>query len=231
MPRRERIYVLLAALFIASLLIANIITFKLFTVALPGRLRLFGHESVILAAGIISYPVTFLVTDLISELYGKRRADAVVWAGFWASLLVLIVLKLGAWVPAVGTEARTAEEVQALYVGVFGQSSRAILASMTAYLAAQLIDVRLFHFWRRLTKGRHLWLRNNASTIVSQLLDTVLVVTILFWAVLPTSTIVQIIVASYIFKFLVALLDTPLFYLGVGLLRPLIGDVDRERQA
>ncbi|MFW6040160.1 MAG: queuosine precursor transporter, partial [Gemmatimonadota bacterium] len=143
-----------------------------------------------------------------------RRANAVVWTGFWVSLWVLIVIRLGSWVPPVGTEARTPDEVQALYDGVFGQSSRAILASMTAYLLAQLFDVRIFHFWKELTRGRHLWLRNNGSTMFSQLLDTVLVVSILFWAVLPFGTIVQIIVASYVFKLLAAAVDTPLFYLG-----------------
>jgi uncharacterized integral membrane protein (TIGR00697 family) len=224
MPRHERIYLVLAVLFVGSLLIANIITFKLFTVPFPGDLTLFGQDAVILAAGILPYPVTFLVTDLISELYGKKRADAVVWSGFLVSLYILVILRLGSWVPAVGTEVRTADEVQSLYDGVFGQSSRAIIASMIAYLVAQLMDVRIFHFWKRFTHGRHLWLRNNGSTMLSQLLDSVLVVTILFWGQLPGETIVQIIVASYIFKVLIAATDTPFFYLGVHWLRPLIPD-------
>lgn len=220
MPRSEKIYLGLASAFIGSLLIANIIAFKLFTVALPAGLRLFGQDSLVLAAGILAYPVTFLVTDLISELYGHRRADAVVWAGFFVSLYILLILQLGARVPPFGTDARSPEEVQSLYEGVFGQSSRAILASMTAYLVAQLFDVRVFHFWKRVTGGRHLWLRNNGSTIASQLLDTVLVITILFYEVLPVATIVRIILASYVFKVLFALADTPLFYLGVRLLAP-----------
>ncbi len=222
MPRHERIYLILAVLFVGSLLIANIITFKLFSVPFPGDLTLFGQDAVILAAGILPYPVTFLVTDLISELYGKKRADAVVWSGFLVSLYILVVLRLGSWVPAVGTEVRTADEVQALYDGVFGQSSRAIIASMIAYLVAQLMDVCIFHFWKRLTGGRHLWLRNNGSTMVSQLLDSVLVVTILFWGQLPGATILQIIVASYVFKILIAAMDTPFFYLGVHWLRPIV---------
>ena len=225
MPRHERIYLILAAFFVGSLLIANIITFKLFSVPLPGDVTVFGQGAVILAAGIIPYPVTFLVTDLISELYGKKRADAVVWTGFWVSLYILVILRIGAWVPPVGTDIRTAEEIQGLYVGVFGQSSRAIIASMIAYLVAQLIDVRVFHFWKRLTGGRYLWLRNNGSTMFSQLMDSVLVVTILFWGQLDGGTIIQIIIASYVFKVLVAALDTPLFYLGVHWLRPHVGDL------
>lgn len=222
MPRHERIYLVLAVLFVGSLLIANIITFKLFSVPFPGDFTLFGQGGVILAAGILPYPVTFLVTDLISELYGKKRADAVVWSGFVVSLYILVILRLGSWVPAVGTDVRSAEEVQGLYDGVFGQSSRAIIASMIAYLVAQLMDVRIFHFWKRFTDGRHLWLRNNGSTMLSQLLDSVLVVTILFWGQLPGETIVQIIVASYVFKVLIAATDTPFFYLGVHWLRPIV---------
>ena len=224
MPRHERIYLILAVFFVGSLLIANIITFKLFSVPLPGELTIFGQDVLVLAAGIIPYPVTFLVTDLISELYGKKRADAVVWAGFWVSLYILVILRLGAWVPPVGTDIRPAGEIQALYVGVFGQSSRAIIASMIAYLVAQLIDVRVFHFWKRFTEGRHLWLRNNGSTMFSQLLDSVLVVSILFWGQLSADMIVQIIVASYVFKVLIAATDTPVFYLGVRWLKPMVGE-------
>lgn len=224
MPRREKVYLGLCGLFVGSLLIANIITFKLFSVPLPGDVSLFGQNAVVLAAGVLPYPVTFLVTDLISELYGKRRASAVVWTGFWVSLFVLLVIQVGSWVPAVGTEARTAAEVQALYDGVFGQSSRAIFASMVAYLIAQLFDVRIFHFWKELTRGRHLWLRNNGSTMLSQMLDTVLVVSILFWSVLPFETVVQIIIASYVFKLLSAAVDTPFFYLGVRWIGPWIDE-------
>lgn len=224
MPRHERIYLFLAVFFVGSLLIANIIAFKLFSVPLPGELTVFGQDAVVLAAGIIPYPVTFLVTDLLSELYGKKRADAVVWSGFWVSMYILVILRLGAWVPPVGTDVRTAGEIQALYVGVFGQSTRAIIASMIAYLVAQLLDVRIFHFWKRFTKGRHLWLRNNGSTMFSQLMDSVLVVSILFWGQLSVEMIVQIIIASYIFKVIIAALDTPLFYLGVHWLKPLVGD-------
>lgn len=224
MPRRERIYLALAALFVGSLLIANIITFKLFSIPLPGDMTLFGRDAFVLAAGILPYPVTFLATDLISELYGKKRADAVVWTGFWLSLYVLLILRIGAWVPPVGTDVRTAGEVQALYVGVFGQSSRAIVASMIAYLVAQLIDVRVFHFWKRFTNGQHLWLRNNGSTMFSQLMDSVLVVTILFWGQLSGEMILHVIIASYIFKVIIAAADTPFFYLGVHWLKPVVGE-------
>lgn len=230
MGRRDKVFLGLAGLFVSSLVIANIITFKLFSAPLPGGLELFGQDAVVLAAGVLPYPLTFLVTDLLSELYGKERASAVVWTGFWASLWVLVVIRVGSWVPPVGTEAHTPEEVQALYTGVFGQSSRAIIASMTAYLVAQLFDVRIFHFWKRVTGGRHMWLRNNGSTIFSQMLDTVLVVSILFWNVLPPATIVQVIAASYVFKLLAALVDTPLFYLGAYWLRRWMGEPEEAEE-
>ncbi len=100
------------------------------------------------------------------------------------------------------------------YTVIFGNSARAIIASMVAYLTAQFVDVQLFHFWKRLTNGRHLWLRNNASTMISQMIDTVLVVTILFYGQLPFAQIQSIICASYLFKLIIAASDTPFFYLG-----------------
>jgi len=177
---------------------------------------------VTLAAGIIPYPVTFLATDLICELYGKKRANAVVWVGFFLSMWVLIVIKLGQWAEPFDGLNRQAE-----YDVIFGNSVRAIFASMIAYLVAQLIDVRMFHFWKEKTKGKHLWLRNNGSTMVSQLVDTVLVVSILFWGDLPLKTIGQIIVAGYLFKLVIAAVDTPFFYFGVKHLGAWI-DPDKE---
>jgi uncharacterized integral membrane protein (TIGR00697 family) len=143
----------------------------------------------------------------------------VVWSGFAASLFVLLTLWLGNQFDAI--DGSRVDNVT--YATVFRDSGRAIVASMTAYLVAQFVDVRLFHFWRTLTKGRHLWLRNNASTIVSQLLDSVLVVLVLFagdseW---PAERMVATILDLWLFKALVALADTPLFYAGTLWLRQL----------
>lgn len=203
---RERVFLLLAGLFIAALIVCNLIANRFVAVDL-------GFKVFVVSAGILPYPVTFLVTDVLSEIYGKRRANQVVWIGFVVSLFVLGVLWLGMQFPAVpGSRIDDAE-----YFEMFGNSWRIVFASMTAYLVAQLVDIRLFHFWRRLTDGRHLWLRNNASTIVSQLVDTVLVVCVLFagdpqW---PTERIVGAIVDGWLFKTLVALADTPWFYAAV----------------
>jgi len=197
-PRSEKAFLFLGGIFLVLLVVANLITAKLFV--------LFG---VVLAAGIIPYPITFLATDLICEVYGQKRANYLVFVGFVLSLLVLVVLQLG-----LHAEPFSEFNIQSEYVAIFGQSSRAIIASMIAYLIAQLIDVRLFHFWKRLTKGKHLWLRNNASTMISQLVDSVLVISILFYGKVSDGQLVNMIIAGYLFKMAIAALDTPFFYFG-----------------
>lgn len=196
-PRYEVAFLVLCGIFLVSLVVANIIAVKLFVLS-----------GIILSAGIIPYPVTFLCTDLVSEVYGSRRANVLVLVGFGLSLYVLFLLNIGqVATPLDG-------KVQSAYDTIFGGSSRAIIASMIAYLVAQLLDVRLFHYWKNLTDGKHLWLRNNGSTLISQMIDTVLVVSILFYDTLPVATIIQIIIAGYLFKLIIALVDTPLFYFG-----------------
>ena len=120
------------------------------------------------------------MTDLISELYGQKKANLVVVAGFFASMVVLLFLWLGGQFNAIPDSIVTDE----VYNSVFRNAWRIIAASMVAYLFAQVVDVRIFHFWKKLTNGKHLWLRNNASTVVSQLLDTILVICILIRAIL-----------------------------------------------
>ena len=206
--RRERFFLILAGIFIGSLIIANVLVFKVWS--------FFGVK---LIAGIIPYPVTFLATDLISEIYGRKRASLVVWVGFVTSIWILIVILIAGAVPAADIGIRAAAQIDSLYAAVFGMSARAIFASMVAYLVAQLVDVHIFHFWRNLTKGAHLWLRNNGSTLFSQLIDTVLVVTILFAGQIGAKELLALIGGSYLFKLLIALFDTPFFYLGVRICR------------
>ena len=215
MRRYDLVFLLLAGFFVASLVLGNALVFKFIDIPLP----FVGVATISL--GVIPYPVTFLCTDLLSELYGKKRADAVVVTGFLVSVYMLLVLQLGRALPVSHLQDET---IQAQFMAVFGQSARAIFASMVAYLLAQLVDVRLYHFWRRLTAGRHLWLRNNASTMLSQLIDTTAVVTILFYGIWTLPEIGGVILASYGYKLLVAAADTPLMYLGASLLR----DVEAE---
>jgi len=201
----ERAYLLLAALFLGALVVTNLIANKFLTVDL-------GFKVFVLSAGALPYPITFLVTDLMSEVYGRKRTNRVVYAGFFVSLFVLFALWLGSLFPAI--EGSPVND--ATYLVVFKNAWRVIAASMTAYLVAQLIDVRLFHFWKELASGEHLWLRNNGSTILSQLVDSVLVVLVLFWGVQTTDWMISTILDLWMFKALVALLDTPFFYLGTA---------------
>ena len=219
MTRYDWLFLVLAGLFVSSLVLANAMVFKFVDVPLP----FVGLATI--SIGVLPYPITFLCTDLISELYGKKRADAIVLTGFVASVYMLGLLQLGRVLPVSHLQD---EMIQEHYMAVFGQSGRAIVGSMAAYLVAQFIDVRLYHFWRRLTDGRHLWLRNNASTMLSQLLDTTVVVTILFAGVWTWSQIGAVILASYAYKLLVAAADTPLLYLGSSVFRS-VKDESRRR--
>lgn len=209
----------MAGIFIASLVTGNLIFQKFF------QWSPFGIYTFEISVGILPYPVTFLVTDLISELYGKKRADAVVWAGLVASIFVMFIVIIAnaaqqtSWSPV----------DSATFSKVFGLFGPAVFASMVAYLTAQFIDIRIFHFWKRLTKGKHLWLRNNGSTIISQLVDTSAVLFLLC----VTETIewirfTPLLINGFLFKMIIALFDTPFFYLGVYLLKDKIHDDPEE---
>jgi len=185
------------------LITANIITVKL--IAIGGW---------IVPAGIIAYPLTFLFTDVITELYGRKTASRVVWLGFGASILMVILVVGGRLLPPASFW-----EGQAAYESVLGLVPRIVLASMIAYLVSQHHDVFAFQFWREKTKSRFLWLRNNASTMVSQALDTVLFITIAFWGIVPNSILVNMLFTQYVIKLGIAALDTPFCYLLVYFLK------------
>lgn len=202
-------YLVLAALFVGALITCNLVATKFVEVDM-------GFRRFTLSAGILAYPVTFLITDVLSEIYGKKRTQNVVWAGFAATVFTLAILALGGHYSA--TEASQVSDD--MYNAVFKNSPRLIAASMIAYLSAQLVDVRIFHFWKRVTKGKMLWVRNNFSTIFSQLIDTSLVVSVIFIDIengKPVSSIGwgaygQLILDGWFFKVIWAALDTPIFY-------------------
>ncbi len=210
--RADKVYLLLAALFITALVSCNLIANKFVEIDL-------GFKTFVVSAGILPYPLTFLVTDLLSEVYGQRKASLVVWSGLLASIFVLFVLWLGHLFPAipnspVGNEA---------YDQVFQNSWKVILSSMLAYLSAQLVDVKLYHFWKNLTKGRHLWIRNNFSTLLSQFVDTVLVVGILFLGSKSYTELSSLVFDGWLFKALTALLDTLPMYAATYALKRYLG--------
>jgi uncharacterized integral membrane protein (TIGR00697 family) len=206
--RIEYSYLLLAGLFVAFLIVCNLIANKFVTV----DLGFLGFKNpFILSAGVLPYPVTFLITDVLSEFYGKKRTNQVIITGFIASFFILGVLLLGSLFNSIDGSPVDDET----YNAVFKNSWRVIGASMVAYLSAQFVDVKLFHFWKDLTKGKHLWLRNNGSTILSQFIDTLLVVSVLFVGVRSFEEIRSMVFDGWLFKAMVALFDTPVFYLLV----------------
>ena len=206
--KSKKIYLYLAAIFIAALVVCNLIANKFITIDL-------GFKTFVISAGVLPYPITFLITDILSEIYGKKKTARIVWAGFGASLFVLGVLLLAQQFTAIAGSPVDDET----FNKVFGNSWRVIFASMTAYLCAQLIDVRIYHFWKEKTAGKHLWLRNNFSTVFSQLVDTTLVVCVLFLGVRSHSEIIQFILDGWLFKILCAFIDTPLLYASTAFIR------------
>ncbi len=228
--RRERVFLIFAGVFLASMAMLNII----------GITRFVHIGPLTLAVGVLPYPLTFLCTDFISELYGKRRANYLVVVGLFVNGLVLGTLWLGDRLPSADQQppwqaldfaqpvtlpdGEVVEGRGELFHLIFACTRGAVLASMVAYLAAQFCDVYLFHFWKNLTGGKHLWLRNNGSTMISQWVDATAVILITFGSAylagdIAASALVKLIWHNYVFKFVVAALDTIPFYIGVKLLK------------
>lgn len=211
----QKIYLYLAALFITSLVVSNLI-FQKFFFWYPFETSIMGVPLFELSVGILPYPITFLITDLISEIYGQKRANQVVIAGIFASFFSIGILLVAGAVPAIPTSPID----NATFTKVFSLSPLAVLASMIAYLFAQFIDIRIYHFWKKLTQGKHLWLRNNFSTFASQIIDSGTVILLLcLFRVLPWDLFWGLILSSIVFKVLIAAIDTPFLYLFVHLFR------------
>jgi queuosine precursor transporter len=211
----QRIYLLLGSLFITSLVVSNLI-FQKFFYWYPFDIEVFGSKLFVISVGILPYPITFLITDLISEIYGKKKANLVVVVGIIASLFSVLIVFVADKVPAFIDSPID----DSLFSKVFGRTILAVGASMIAYLLAQFIDIHIYHFWKRITKGKHLWLRNNFSTFLSQFVDTFSVVFLLcFFEVFPWSIFKGLLISGFLFKVLIAVFDTPFLYLGVYLFR------------
>ncbi|NVJ64123.1 MAG: queuosine precursor transporter [Flavobacteriaceae bacterium] len=213
----ERIYLFLGAIFITSLVASNLI-FQKFVYWHPfgEEFTLFGASLFEISVGILPYPITFVITDLISEIYGKKRANQVVTAGIIASVFSMGLILIANYLPAIDNSPVSDE----VFHQVFALSPIGVLASMIAYLFAQYVDIAVYHFWKRLTKGKMLWLRNNFSTFSSQIIDTTAVVGLLcIFGVLPWSSFMGLVISGVIFKVLVAITDTPFLYLFVYLMR------------
>jgi len=230
--RRERVFLVLAGTFLSAMTLLNVI----------GITRFIQLGPMALAVGVLPYPLTFLCTDLVCELYGRARANFLVSVGLGINFLILFILTLGDMIPSVPVaqmppwqvlqlaspvalpNGDVVEGSVGLYQLIYATTSGAVFASMLAYIAAQYCDVQLFHFWKRVTRGKYLWVRNNFSTLVSQMVDSVMVITVTFGAAfmrgdIAFKALLVLIGSNYIFKASVALLDTGPFYLGVHYLR------------
>lgn len=190
---------ILKYLFIAALLLSNILASKI--IILGGLL---------LPAAIILYPITFLITDVIGEIEGKKSARNLVMAGFYMSLFMVVALVIARWLPAAPFW-----DHQDAWDAILGSTPRIVMASMIAYMASQIHDVWAFHWWRKKTGGRHLWIRNIASTVFSQGIDSVLFITIAFGGIFSWWAITIMVAGQYLVKVGIALLDTPVCYLLV----------------
>lgn len=232
-PKSEGLYLVFASSFAVLLVLTNIIGIKLFTAPLysiTSKLLFFIPQDAngfALTTGIITYPLTFLITDVVSEIWGEKRANVMVIIGFVMSLLMLVIVQIALYVPPHIYWASPdnpfgyadSDAYQNAFSSVFSVNGKLLFGSMLAYMTAQLLDVRLYHFWKKLTKGKHLWLRNNGSTMVSQFVDTAIVNSILFywgfgWEFWQG---VEVMLTIYFYKLMIAIIDTPLIYLGVHL--------------
>ncbi len=241
--KRDALFLTLSGIFLTSLVLGNVIgTTKfvtIFTIDMPGWLQAVTPElvrngsiySMSVPAGLIAYPFTFLATDLISELFGRKKAQLIVWVGFSMNFFMLFLMSVNHWLPNSAGVSGGLDLFEGVYEFMVGN----VIASMIAYLIAQSVDVRLFHFWKKKTKGKHLWLRNNGSTMFSQLIDSTAIITILYVAgnlgdsINSVPAVIILILNSYLFKFFFALFDTPLMYLGVRLFRRFEEDPEGSR--
>ena len=203
----EKLYIILSAIFIASLVSCNLIFQKFFQIEI--WIPFYGNYIFEQSVGLLAYPITFLVTDIISEIYGQNKANQVVTAGLFASVFMLLVVTVADFIPM----APWSPVDSVTFSKVFGLSGAAVLASMLAYLIAQYIDIRIFHFWKKLTNGKHLWLRNNASTIFSQFVDTFSVLFLLCsFDVISWDRFSILLLNGFLFKVFFAAFDTPIIY-------------------
>jgi queuosine precursor transporter len=206
--RRERVYVLLTAMFVAALIAGDFIGGKFFDLA--GRT---------FSAGIIPFPLTFVLTDVVNEFYGKDGARRLTYVGLAAAVFVWLVIKLALALPT-ATDSPITDQV---FRSAFGTSARLYVASLSAYVIGQLLDISIFGVLRRASGERLLWLRSTGSTVLSQAIDSLSVSFVFLVGTRPFSFIVSNAANNYVGKLLMAVLLTPLIYLGHSVLHRYLG--------
>ena len=195
----------LYASIVISLLLANLQG--------PKLTEIFGMQT---SMGVILYSSIYFATDLLSERYGKREATRAVMIGFVVSVIIIVMISISLmYLPATNPEtAGLAQSIHQATATLFTFTPRFVLGSLLAYLISQRFDVWIFHKIKTKTQGRHLWLRNNASTMVSQAIDTLIYGIVVWWGVVDFTTAMQLALAKYLFKVIIALVDTPFIYLA-----------------
>ena len=193
----------LAVIFTTLLLTANISAVKIIAIGSEG-----------IDAGIIAYPLTFLISDVISEVYGRKTTTKIIWLGFLANLLMISIIYVAGILPSA-----TFWNDQQSYDQILGAVPRIVIASMVAYLVSQNHDVLAFEMWKKVTGRKFLWFRNNASTVVSQGIDTTIFILIAFVGIYSFDDILNMIWITYLIKIFVAIIDTPLVYILVNIVR------------
>lgn len=239
--KRERVFLVLAGTFLSAMTMLNLI----------GITRFIEIGPLAVAVGVLPYPITFLCTDLVSELYGRARANFLVTVGLGLNVFIVGTMWVGNMMPSVSPELQppwqliplagsvslpngdTVSGSVEMFSLLYATTTGAVTASMVAYIAAQYCDVYVFHFLKKLTKGKHLWLRNNGSTLTSQGVDSFMVVAVTFGAqfiagAMSAGTMFLLMGSNYVFKLLVALADTLPFYLGVHHLKKYLELTDEE---
>lgn len=243
--KKNRLFIILSGIFLTNAIIAEMIGVKIFsgegTLGLqPAHLNMFGFEMDFnLTAGAVIWPVVFITSDLINEYFGKPGVKRISYltAGLiaYAFVVIFITMKLP---PAQWWQDANNKDVAGNYFNmdfafnkIFGQGQRIIIGSLTAFLLAQLVDVFVFHKMRKLTGNKMLWLRATGSTLVSQFIDSFVVLFIAFYGTFSNTQIMAIGFTNYIYKFCVAILLTPLIYLGHYLINQFLGKENAEKIA
>jgi len=195
--------IVLTGIFVGALITANFIA----------GVKIVNLLGFTVPVGFLAYAITFPITDIVSEVYGRRVSYYIVWSGLIANLVMLALVYVGLIMPPL------TPEMQETYSKAFTPVGRIVLASMIAYLVSQHHDIWSFLKWKEITRGKWLWLRNNASTIVSQFIDTTIFITLAFYGILPLHVLLNLIWSHWLWKVVVAICDTPFVYIGVLLVR------------
>ncbi len=215
---RTRVFLVLAGVFTTCLVVGDVIGGKLIELEMPGW-------TAVITVGMIPFPVTFLLTDLLNEFYGKRAARFVTFLAFGCAVLTYIFIWIGGAIPI--AEFTRGDDwpgvTEESFANVFLGSQRMILASLTAYMASQLVDIFAFHGLKRMTGGKALWLRATGSTLISQAIDTLTINFVAWTNVLTFDQIVNVIVSSYGVKIMIAIGLTPVIYAGHAAIEKLFG--------